>query len=241
MSLDPALLYDVVEHTWPAASTRREGGWCIRDGQGGGKRVSAATAEGPVQAADLPVAEAAMQALGQSPLFMIRQGEEALDAMLADAGYKVVDPVNLYTLPIAQLTDVPLPRVTAFEIWEPLAIMREIWAAGGIGSARLNVMERAATKTGIFGRWNERPAGVGFAALHREVCMVHAVEVLTHQRRNGVAQWIMRGAAFWGLGKGAKHIAVLCVEENVAANALYLGLGFSKAGGYHYRQKPTEG
>ena len=231
-------LYAVTEETWPPARRFRHGPWVLRDGAGGGKRVSAATAEEPVTPEDIPTAEGAMVKMGQAPLFMIREGEAALDALLAEAGYEVIDPVTLYTLPIDRLTDLPIPRVTAFEIWEPLAIMREIWAVGGIGPARLDVMARAETKTAIFSRWDEKPAGVAFAGVHDGVCMVHAVEVPPHQRRKGVAGWIMRRAAFWGAAQGASHMSVLCVEENTAANALYQGLGFSKAGRYHYRIKP---
>jgi N-acetylglutamate synthase len=43
----------VLEATWPPAARHRAGPWVLRDGAGGGKRVSAATAEGPVTAADL--------------------------------------------------------------------------------------------------------------------------------------------------------------------------------------------
>ena len=240
MTPSAAQLYEVTEATWPPAARIERGPWVLRDGQGGGKRVSAATAQGPVRPEDIAEAEAGMAALGQDALFMIRAGDEALDAMLADAGYGVIDPVILYTLPIERLTDVPIPRVTAFEIWEPLAIMREIWAAGGIGPARLEVMARARVKTAIFSRWDEKPAGVAFAALHDGICMVHAVEVPPHQRRKGVAQWIMRRAAFWGQARGASHLAVLCVEQNVAANALYRALGFAEAGRYHYRIKSKD-
>ena len=38
-------LYEVLDATWPAASMARVGPWTIREGAGGGKRVSAATAE----------------------------------------------------------------------------------------------------------------------------------------------------------------------------------------------------
>lgn len=238
MTLSAASLYDICAATWPAARTFDRGAWTLRDGQAGGKRVSAATATAAVSAADIADAEAAMREMGQTPLFMIRKGEAALDDLLDGLGYAVVDPVNIYTLPIARLTDVPLPPVTAFCIWEPLAIMREIWATGGIGPARIAVMERAETKTGILARWQEKPAGTGFAAVEDGVCMVHAVEVLPHQRRMGVAGWIMRAAAFWGQAQGAHTIAVLCVEENTAANRLYEGLGFSVTGRYHYRQHP---
>lgn len=227
-------LYQVIDHTWPAARLWTEGGWTLRDGQGGGKRVSAATIAAPE--ADIAQAETSMRAMGQRPLFMIRSGDDPLDTELAARGYAIVDPVNLYVAPVAQLTDVPIPRVTAFDIWEPLAIMLEIWAKGGIGPDRIKVMHRAKTKTAILTRWNEMPGGVAFAAIHDGVCMVHAVEVLEHQRRQGVAKWLMRRAAFWAERQGADRLAVLCTKANVGANRLYQSLGFAHVGDYHYRQ-----
>ncbi len=68
MSADVTTLYDVIEATWPPASLTEVGPFTIRDGAGGGKRVSAATINQPVTADDLPIAEAAMQALGQAPI-----------------------------------------------------------------------------------------------------------------------------------------------------------------------------
>ncbi|MEP2640150.1 GNAT family N-acetyltransferase [Roseobacter sp.] len=230
-------LFAAVDATWPAAGYCENGPWLLRDGQGGGKRVSAASALAGATAADIPQAEAAMRARGQGLLFTLRPDQTDLDTALAARGYDIVDPVNLYIAPVTALTDVAIPPVTAFCVWEPLAIMREIWAAGGIGPARLAVMDRAAQKTGILARWNEKPAGVGFAALHTDICMVHAVEVLASQRRQGVARWIMRAAAHWAQGQGARHIAVLCTQANHGANQLYSSLGFEVVGQYHYRQK----
>ena len=238
MSITAHHLFEVCDQTWPAARRFEDGNWALREGQGGGKRVSAATALGPVGLQDIPYAETAMRAMEQQPLFMIRDGDEALDALLETAGYTVIDPVTLYTLPIERLTNIAIPPVTAFAVWEPLAIMNEIWAQGGIGPARLDVMARTKLKTGVLARWNEKPAGVAFAGVHDSVCMVHAVEVLPHQRRQGVAEWIMRATAFWGQAHGATHLSVLCVKQNVGANALYRSLGFAPAGRYHYRQSP---
>jgi GNAT superfamily N-acetyltransferase len=138
------------------------------------------------------------------------------------------------------LTDIAVPPVTAFAIWEPLAIMAEIWAKGGIGPQRLDVMARAQVKTGLLARWNEKPAGAAFVAVHDGIAMVHAVEVLEHQRRQGVAQWIMRRAAFWARDHGADTVSVLTTASNGAANALYQHLGFMPAGGYHYRIRHTQ-
>lgn len=233
--IPPAALYAAIDGTWPVASLTRSGAWTIRDGQGGGKRVSAATANGATTDKDIAQAEEAMRALGQTPLFMIRDIDAALDAALDARGYTVVDPTNGYAIPTSALTDTPIPRVTAFAIWEPLAIMAEIWAKGGIGPARLNVMARAQTKTAILARWNEKPAGTAFVAIADGIAMVHAVEVLAHQRRQGVAQWIMRRAAFWAAENGADTLAVLTTASNGPANALYQQLGFTRVCGYHYR------
>ena len=64
---DLAQLYQVIDHTWPAAKIWTETGWTLRDGQGGGKRVSAATMAEPN--ADIGQAEAAMHAMNQRPIW----------------------------------------------------------------------------------------------------------------------------------------------------------------------------
>ena len=89
MSVDAAALYEVSDATWPAARKWDDGPWTLRDGAGGGKRASAATARGDVTDQDIPKAEAAMKAMGQRSLFMIREGDDALDAMLAARGYLI--------------------------------------------------------------------------------------------------------------------------------------------------------
>ncbi|MFY0679139.1 MAG: GNAT family N-acetyltransferase [Thalassovita sp.] len=232
-----AHLYEVIDGTWPAAECQTIGPWMIRNGQDGGQRVSAATALGAVTAADITSAEHAMQSLGQPRLFQIRAGDEALDQQLDARGYVVVDPVNLWLAPVADLaTDRP-PPVTSFSIWPPLAIQREIWLTGGIGPGRLAVMDRAeGAKVAILGRVDDSPAGTAFVAIHDGTAMLHALEVLPKLRRKGLALWILRQAAFWALENGAQHFSVLCTKANEPANALYSKLGMSFAGEYHYRR-----
>lgn len=240
--LAPATLFDVIDATWPAAETERLGPWQIRQGLGGGSRVSATSLVGTsFTAEDLDIAEARMQALGQPRLFQIRSGQQALDDALAARGYLVKDPVAVLACPVAALTDQPLPRVRTFALWEPLAIMRELWLTGGVGPARQAVMARAVCpKTGLLGRQNDQPGGVAFAGLHAGVVMVHAVEVPAHQRRQGMAGWLMRAAAFWGQDQGAQTVAVLCTRANAAAGALYASLGFRPVEQYHYRIHPED-
>ena len=78
--MTPAELAKVMDETWPAASVQSVGPWLIRKGLGGGQRVSAASAQGDVTGDDLALAETAMRALGQSPLFLIRETDGVLDA-----------------------------------------------------------------------------------------------------------------------------------------------------------------
>lgn len=241
MTPDAGTLFEAIDATWPPAAMIDHGPWLLRNGQGGGKRVSAATAKGRCTETDVSNAEQGMRALGQQPLFMLRGEDSVLDAALAARGYEVVDPVVVMSDAIEKLTDRPVPQVTAFVVWEPLAIMEEIWAKGGIGPARLAVMHRAAEKTAIFARSNNRPAGTAFVAVHEGVAMAHAVEVLPEHRRQGVAGWIMRQAAFWARDRGAKHMAVLCTKANTSALHLYNRLGFKVVGEYHYRYHPNDG
>lgn len=241
MNVTLSALYDVIDGTWPAKRRFDDGPWRFREGDGGGKRVSATSALSEVGEADIDAAEIVMRDMGQERLFMLRAGDDALDARLSARGYALVDPVKVYACDTALLTDVAIPRVTIFTIWEPLAIMAEIWAQGGVGPARLRVMDRAAgPKTALLCRMDEKPGGVAFVAMQDNVAMVHAVETLPRQRRKGVARWIMRGAAFWAAEQGADTLAVICTDANEAANALYASLGFGVVGHYHYRVKPEK-
>jgi len=234
-------LYEVCEKTWPAKAESEVSGWTIRDGAGGGQRVSAATAVNPGEVPDIEVAEAAMVALDQTPLFMIREGEEALDQALAARGYNIKDPVTIWLADIDDIAQEDAPRMSAFTVWPPVGIMEELWAEGGIGPARLDVMHRGCDpKTSIFGRTNDKPAGVAYVGIHQGIAVLHALEITPGQRRNGSAGRILRKAATWAKHHGAKYFSVIVTQENQGANALYSSLNMRSVGQYHYRVKPVE-
>lgn len=240
--MDETRLFAVIDGTWPAARFVTLGPWTLRDGQGGGKRVSAASTDQEVTSEEIGMAEAGMADLGQPPLFMIREGQEALDSTLEARGYGVIDPSVAYAIPAAELDDRPIPRVTVLPHWEPLAIAREIWAEGGIGPARVAVMERAkGPRVALLGRHADKPAGVAYVAVHDGVAMLHALEILPHQRRKGMGQWMMRAAAHWARANDADLLSVICTRANAGANALYASLGMGRVGSYHYRHLPEEG
>lgn len=226
-------LYEVMDHTWPAATSRKVGPFTLRDGQGGGKRVSAATCDGPCSPADIDAAEAAMD----EPLFLIRPGNEALDATLGARGYHAVDRTVAYAAPVAALA-APLPPLTAFPHWPPLAVAATLWEEGGIGPRRIAVMERVeGPKSVILGRISDRPAGVVFVAKHGDVAMFHALEVGPRFRRHGLGRNLLRACANWAQDQGAETLSLLVTERNTAARELYASSGMQVVGQYHYRRR----
>jgi GNAT superfamily N-acetyltransferase len=230
--MTPETLSEVMEATWPPARAWRTGPFTFRDGAGGGKRVSAASCDGNWDVADL----AALEGMAE-PLALIRPADAALDAALADRGWRVVDPVVAYAASVADLL-ADLPPLAAFPHWPPLAIARSLWEDGGIGPARLAVMDRAAgPKAVILARDGDRPAGVAFVACHGTEAMLHALEVRLPHRRRGIGSTLLHAAAAWAADAGAERLSLAVTERNTAARALYARLGMQVVGQYHYRMK----
>jgi GNAT superfamily N-acetyltransferase len=228
---------DATEATWPPAATSSLGPWLLRDGKGGGKRVSAATLAGEFDAGAIADAEAAMRGAGEQPLFQLRPGDEALDEALAARGYAVVDPVVIYAAKLADLAQPAPPHMTTFPHWPPLGIAVDLWAEGGIGPARLDVMHRVqGPKCAILSRNSDRAAGVAFVALHGPIAMLHALEVTPAMRRKGSARHILQAAIQWAQDNGATDLGLAVTTANTAARALYASFGMRVVGQYHYRQ-----
>ena len=225
-----AALWSAFAATWPPARMERRGGWTIRDGQGGGKRVSAASGAG-----DIAAAEAAMRNLEQVPMFALR-GDDPLDGELETRGYVVMDPVTIYTAPAETLAAFAPDAPLVYEVWPPLAIMEEIWAEGGVGPERIAVMERASSpKTALLGRIDGRAAAVAFVAIHDGLAFLHALEVAPHARKRGVGKQMMGQAGRWAAQNGAATLSLAVTDLNVAGNALYTSIGMTPVDTYHYR------
>lgn len=230
--MTPDILAAVMEATWPPARKWPQGPFQLRDGAGGGKRVSAASLTGPWDEADLVTLEAMPE-----PLVLIREADTALDAALEARGWQIIDPVVAYAAPVAAL-QADLPPLSAFPHWPPLHIARTLWAEGGIGPARLSVMDRVTgPKATLLARLGDRPAGVAFAAVHEGTAMLHALEVRPALRRQGVGETLMRAAANWAAAEGADQLSLVVTARNTAARALYTRIGMQAVGQYHYRMK----
>lgn len=237
---EPHQLFGVLDATWPPARFISLGPWTLREGKGGGQRVSAATASSPLSETDIVLAEAGMRDLGQPAIFMIRPEDTALDDWLSARSYRVVDPVTVYAAPTETLAR-ELPLTTTTPIWPPLAIQREIWRQGGVSDARIAVMERAETaKTALLGRTGDSPAGVAYVGIKDGIAMLHALEVTPAHRRAGLGTALLHGAANWARTQGAAWLTLIVTQANAPANALYRRLSMTPVTGYHYRRLPED-
>ena len=233
---DSARIMRAIDVTWPAAETIARGGWTLRRGAGGGKRVSAASGHG-----DVSEAIAAMADWDQPPLFRLTPEDHAVDADLDARGFAIVDPVALYAAPVAALEGTQSHMAAGYRCHCRPAIMEDIWASGGIGPERLAIMDRVAGPSmRLMSRAGERPAGVAFVAIDDDVAMIHAIEVLPEFRRKGAATLLIETAARYARTQGADWLTLAVTEANAPARALYERFGMQSAGSYHYRS-PVDG
>ena len=230
-------LSEAFEATWPAAEYADAGGFRVGRGLGGGGRVSSARRIGAWTETDIDVAIAIQRGWNQPPMFRLDDDDAQIIAALKARGFERTTPTAIMALPVAALTDLDVPQVTAFSVWPPLAIQRDIWSAGNVGSGRQAVMDRVTgPRAALLGRIKDRAAGAGFVAVHGNVAMIHAIEVLPEWRRLGLAGWMMREAASWAGDNGALTLALAVSRANASAVALYEKQGFSETTGYAYYQ-----
>ena len=236
---DNDAVFSAIDATWAPATMGRHGSWILREGRGGGNRVSAASlAASSVTVADVSLAEAGMRAMAQPQLFMIRPGEHSLDKMLVGRGYEMFAPVRILGMEAKSLADRTVLGTNVIPCDTILAAQRHLWAAGGIGPARIDIMNRVrVAKTALFARNGHSLAGVAFVGVSGRLGMLHALEISRDQRRKGVGAAVTAAAAAWCVTKGADTLALLVTRENAAAIALYEKMGMRDITSYHYRIK----
>lgn len=230
---DSARLAEALDATWAPVERIRTGGWTVRRGEGGGNRVSAASGSG-----ELAAAVAAQAAWGQDPLFRLLPEQTELDAELEAKGYRLHEPTVFYAAPADAMHGTQSHMAAAYRCHCRPAIMEEIWATGGIGPARLAIMDRVATpKQLLMSRAGDSPAATAFVAVDGDVAMIHAIEVLPQYRRKGCATLILEASARWASEQGAEWLTLAVTRANDTARALYERLGMIETGAYHYRIK----
>ena len=221
-----------LEATWPPLRKWRQGDWWLREGAGGGQRVSAASPAGPGAVAELDGVMAAMT----DPLFLLNPADQAVDQALAARGFVRHDPVLILSADPARLAGQGVDF--GWPVPEPV---QALWAQGKIGPARLAVMDRVqGPKVALWITDDARPVAVGFCGMTGDFAGLHAVFVAPEQRGRGLGLRLMQGVAHWAVGQGARQIALAVTSANQPARQLYARLGMDEIGTSHYRKPPDD-
>lgn len=196
---------------------------------------------------------------GLPPMVQISlPGGEAVDAVLAAAGWRTHDLVRFLTGDIDEvqtLAAAGLPDPSALTAVEARidAVPDDSWLAayhyrGAAlpGHAR-EVLRRAGHDTQLSFASLSAPAGddgstsvlaVGRGALAQGWLGITAVTVPDQHRRQRHGTRLMWELAAWGAERGARAIYLQVASENAAALQWYAGLGFHHHHDYRYRVGP---
>ena len=227
-------LLEALEATWPPVEVARFGGLVAGRGAGGGGRLSSIRQAGDWDAADLDAALARQAAWGEAPLIRVLDGQERLAAAARALGMQTRQPTAILSAPLDVLVG-EVPGMTAFTLWPPLAVQRAMWEADGITPARQAAMARVAgPHVALLGRAEDRAAGTGFCAVHGPVAGLHALLVAPAMRGAGLGERMLRRAAIWAQGQGARVMMLAVTRENAPALRLYNRMGFRETAGYAY-------
>ncbi|UWQ21882.1 N-acetyltransferase [Jannaschia sp. W003] len=233
-----ARIMAAVRATWPPSALAPCGPFALPAERTGTRRATAARLREGEAATDADVA--AVERARPGTVFGTLDGaEDALAALLAARGYREGGVSDLMAGPVAPLLGEPLPRVSGFAHWPPLAICGAIWDDHGNPAPRRAPMHRTpAPRAAILLRHADRAAGALFAAIHDGLAVLHLVVTLPRARRQGVGLLGLRHAAAWAETHGATHLALPVEASNAAAVALYRRGGLVRRGGYRYWSHP---
>jgi ribosomal protein S18 acetylase RimI-like enzyme len=243
--LDIAGLERIAADCWPPAATETLGGWRLGFMDGVTRRANSVlplawTDELALEPA-IDAAEPRYHAYGLSAVFKLT--EAALPAGLPDAldarGYgsegesdvlarRAADfRAGAHDAHTVRLLDTPSPD------WCALSFAGRTPDEATV----LSAMARRIEAPRAFGlvEIDGAAACAGFAVCSEGRTVIAGVHTLAAARRQGAATSLMAALARWSAEAGGAMLVLQVECANIAASALYRGLGFERLYGYHYR------
>jgi ribosomal protein S18 acetylase RimI-like enzyme len=234
----------VIAQGWRAADTERLGGWLLRAAGGFTGRANSVL---PLRAPGMPLEDALAgarrwyAARGLPAKFQVPvESRRLLDAELAERGWPASPDVHVMTarldllVPSADDRDVHLaasPSPDWYTLYRGGAGAQP--AARGILTRHDNVV--FATVRGADGAM----LAIGRGTVDAGWLGVTAVEVAAENRRAGLARAVLAALWSWGGDAGATRTHLEVSSDNLAALALYEGLGYHTHHLYRYRTEPA--
>lgn len=237
----PDVSFDVLFHrAWPADQVESAHGWMLRYTGGVTKRANSVLPSGDTDdvGAAVTAAEGFYRAHDLPTAFFI--GDRApveLDDVLAERGYRVVDP----TLVMVRSLDAPDPapsRTVVLADAPSDGWVERWWSVDGRGGAvRRGAAQRIlmGVPSGYASLGGAVPDAVGRVTITDGWAGVYCMAVSPGERRRGLGGAVLRALLGWAHDRGARQAYLGVVERNAPARALYERLGFVTAVRYHYR------
>lgn len=184
---------------------------------------------------------------GLPAIFQITPVADArLDALLAERGYALVEPVSFEVADTARVARQLLrPGVSARcdarlpEAWFELSGRRGRFRGRDVDVYRA-FLERVAPRAGFASACSlgaAAPAAVGLTIVARPLAGVFSMLSLPEQRRRGLAGAVLTELARFAASRAAERLYLQVELGNEPARALYARAGFVESHRYHYRRR----
>ncbi|WP_075003899.1 GNAT family N-acetyltransferase [Streptacidiphilus jiangxiensis] len=245
--IDRSLIERHAAQAWPAAEAVEQDGWLLRRTPGVSRRRSnSAVPYGTAVAprASLARVEEFYAARDLPAVVQVAPAEDhvALDALLADRGYRraaptlvctaVTDEVVITSCPAGPL-EVGLAEHPA-RAW--LDAFVDLDGHDGSRSVADRVLVHVPGPAAYLSATHEgRVVGIGLFVAAPGCAGVFCMATHPDHRRRGVATALLHVGARWAAARGAGTLYLQVEEDNGPARRLYEGLGFRVSHSYHYR------
>jgi N-acetylglutamate synthase len=236
-------------NAWPALQTIFYDGWVLRFANGYTRRANSITALYPGQQEPAEkIAECARlyHAQGLPAIYKLNGVEEsrALDAMLAERGYRHEASTSVQTLDLREATFKLDPAICqesapadrweqAFSRLSGLAVDRQKTHSQMLGRI-------LPAKCFVSLQDGGQVQACGLGVLQAGTLGVFDIVVDTACRRQGLGERIMRGLLAWAQQNGAHSAYLQVMKNNPPALSLYAKLGFREIYPYWYRVEPAQ-
>ena len=232
---------------WPGIEVEWDGNWVRRAAGGYTKRANSVQCLDPADNADIDERIAAavdwFTARALPPVFrMTPLAAPALSATLDRLGWQTIDASHQFAMVLDPVEADPRGKI--YPVRDPawLAIQQRLTGYDDARQAKLEAllgaMQVDACGVALFDAAGV-PVASALMAIADGIVVTGNVVTAPDQRRKGYGAAMMRTGHAWARGAGARIAALNVQADNLGAQALYRGLGYSHQYDYHYRLPGT--
>lgn len=240
-------LQERAARAFPAEHVESVDGWLLRRSSGSAWWVRSV----------LPHADADREELGRRVLrverfyaehdtparFQISPGAcpEALDAVLAERGYRREGPMSLQVAPTAHIAERTASGSLPVRLDEgPTREWFQVWHAAhemsGDGQAEWDMLHRVDQPSAYVGATiGDRVVAVGRVVADDGWAGLFGMATVPQARGRGAGRSVLAALAMWAAARGTDRLYLQVECDNAAAWGLYQGAGFAEVSRYHYR------